>query len=122
MNQWDKFAEKLERLEHKAFCRQRYVEENGTFCAIGAFIPEYASVIRGSSHILRPHILDSMAIIEGEGGNTALTDDEDVKEEARELLHTLLHKRTGLDKFELNMVQQWNDAYNGRPENRYAHV
>ena len=29
---------------------------------------------------------------------------------------------TGLDKFELNMVQQWNDAYNGRPENRYAHV
>ena len=61
-------------------------------------------------------------VVEGEGGNTALVDEDDVNEEAQGLLHTLLHKRTGLDKFELNRVQACNDMFAGTPKARYTHV
>lgn len=121
MTPWAEFAEKLERLENKAFCRQRYVDGE-TFCAVGAFIPEYASVLKGSSPVLHPRFIDGRAVVEGEGGNTALVDEDDVNEEAQGLLHTLLHKRTGLDKFELNRVQACNDMFAGTPKARYTHV
>ena len=89
--------------------------------AVAVLLARQGAKVYGTD--LRAEAVDeTRRIIEGEGGNTALVDEEDVNEEAQGLLHTLLHKRTGLDKFELNMVQQWNDAYNGHPENRYAHV
>lgn len=120
MTPWAEFAQKLERLKKKEFCRLTYTDGQ-LFCAVGSFIPEYAEGIEATSLIIRPRFKRVYEVLEGEGGNTALDEDE-AEAEARFLLHKLLEKRTGLDHFALLQVQQWNDLFDGTPSARYTYI
>jgi hypothetical protein len=120
MANWLAFANKLRALPQKRFCAFAY-QDGSTYCVVGAFVPEYIGALDGNAGIGRPRFVNPYEIIEGEGGNTALQGSE-AEDEAQYLLHKLLKKRTGLERYELDRVQVINDKYPGGPPERYHHV
>lgn len=120
MGKWDDFERHLQALDTKAFCQYCYTDGEA-FCAIGAFIKEYASEIEATCRVINLRVVDADPIIEGE--NLRVGYDENVRRnEAIDAIYALLEKRTGLDRFALNLVQKWNDEFDGAPRERYAHV
>ena len=112
---WNEFLDRLDALPVKAFGRREY--HDGTrFCVVGAFVPEHARNIEGP--------VDSIVVadpyaFEDAGGYVDIND-----EDGRTLydLSAVLEERTTLRIRDLCDLQQWNDDFEGTPEERFQHV
>lgn len=112
---WNEFLDRLDALPVKAFGKLKY--HDGTcFCVVGAFVPEHAHNIGGAVDGIE--VSDPFEFAAA-GGNVEI--DEDHGYPLYDL-NAVLEERTTLRIRDLSDLQQWNDDFEGTPEERFQHV
>ena len=112
---WNEFLDKLDALPVKAFGQREY--HDGTcFCVVGAFVPEHVHNIAGAVDGIEVEDPDAF---KAAGGNVEI--DEEHGYPLYDL-NAVLEERTTLRIRDLSDLQQWNDDFEGTPEERYQHV